>query len=124
MTKKGKEGERYFAHLDIGAGVKFAGITFDKQGEPHAVPELWVEDFENSPVFAEVDGPDKTLSPAECAIKFKAEMKAHTDRRNAWRVELGKAKMKAAPAPAPPEPEPAPKPAPKPGAISTKEVKE
>lgn len=115
MTKKDKGTETYFVHLDIGAGVKLAGITFDKQGVPHAVPELWVETFENSPVFSKVESGDKTLTPAECAVRLKAEMKAYTERRDAWRKDHA-AGTNGKPTFAPPEPGPAPKPAPKPGA--------
>ena len=107
MTKRDKgANETYFVHLDIGAGVKYAGITF-KQGVPHAVPELYKEDFEKSPVFAKVADGTKIIPPAECAKLLKGEMKAATGRRDEWRKNRA-AGNKEAPANAPPEPEPEP----------------
>ena len=108
MTKRDKgANETYFVHLDIGAGVKYAGITFNKQGVPHAVPELYKEDFEKSPVFAKVADGTKIIPPAECAKLLKKEMEAAKVRRDEWRKNRA-AGNKEAPANAPPEPEPEP----------------
>ena len=87
MKKSKDDAETYFAHLDIGSGVKMGGITFNKQGVPHLVPPHLVETFKNSPVFAEVSDPDKTLSPGECAKLMEKEMVAYTVRRDLWRKE-------------------------------------
>ena len=104
MTEKdtGTKG-KHFVNLDIGAPLKKAGITFP-QGEPKAVPEMWVEDFERDPNFASVDAPSKKHTPGECENRRTAEMKTATARRDAWRRERKAGKKTPAVPNAPPEP--------------------
>ena len=89
MPKKenGKEGV-YYVYLDVGIGVKLHGLdTHFKQGEPHKIPELFIEDAENNPLFAKVKDGEKKLTPTECKALRKTEMEKKTEARDAWRKE-------------------------------------
>jgi len=92
----------YFANLDIGAPLKKAGIVFP-QGEPKAVPLIWVEDFEKDPNFAKVEA-TKKLIPSECEKLRTKELKKATERRDKWRKERAAGKRAVTNAPPAPEP--------------------
>ena len=76
MPKKSEEkGGDYYAYLDEGCAVEFLdlGIKF-KQGEPHKIPALYIEDIDKDPNYGKCADGEKKLTATECQALRKKEM--------------------------------------------------
>jgi len=96
MPKKSEEkGGDYYAYLDEGCAVEFLdlGIKF-KQGEPHKIPALYIEDIDKDPNYGKCADGEKKLTATECQALRKKEMAKAKTARDTWRKNRASGKAR------------------------------